>query len=390
MKRVNESHLPFVAKSHPGMRGKNNEDRCEVYAFKVGANEDKPAMLAVLSDGIGGHRAGEVAAQIVVERMGDFLLSAETNHDPVDFLRYAVQTISQEIYSQAQSKHQQEGMGATLAAAWIVERRLFIASVGDSRIYLLRGGVAQQLTRDHTWIQEALDKKLLTEAQAKRHPNSHVIRRFLGSAQVPEPDFLLRLKDSESAEESRQNQGMMLQEGDIVLLCSDGLSDLVSAEEIAAHYARIDLESATDELVELANERGGHDNITILAVEVPEKGKAAGPKIPLWILYLIGAVLVVGASAWAIGDYLNQRGQVLPTETPTLGLTLPTQQLSKTPTLRPTMTPIPIVTQAPATKVPAGVISTANMTVSGVTATLRTPQVSIATSSSLTTRTPTP
>ena len=371
------------------MRGKNNEDRCEVFAFRAGSNEDKPAILAVLSDGIGGHRAGEVAAQMVVDGMGEFLSKAPPESDPVEVMREAALNISQEIYAQAQSKHQQEGMGATLAAAWIVERSLYTCGIGDSRIYLLRDGTARQLTRDHTWVQEALDKKLLTEEQARKHPNSHVIRRFLGSVQPPEPDFLLRLQDGETAEESLSHQGMELRNGDIVLLCSDGLTDLVSPEEIVGHFSRIDFETASDELVALANDRGGHDNITLLAIEVPPRKGRARTGIPLWILYLLGALLVVGASAWAMGDYLTKRSQGLPTETATMQLVLPTQVLSRSPTLRPTLTPVPLVTQKPPTSAPAGIISTADTTVTQVTGTLVTPSSSVTTVISGT-NTPTP
>ena len=168
-------------------------------------------------------------------------------------------------------------MGATCVCAWVIAERLYMASVGDSRLYLLRRGVIRQLTTDHTWIQEALDFGFLTPEQAHKHPNQHVIRRYLGSAEPPEVDFRLKLDDAETDEQALANQGLRLEPGDRLLLCSDGLSDLVQPGEIQQAVQTGTREGAPQALVALANARGGHDNITVLLLEVP--GDAAAKTV---------------------------------------------------------------------------------------------------------------
>jgi serine/threonine protein phosphatase PrpC len=160
MIRVERSHLTVVAETHPGMTGKNNEDRFAVSAYKLKRGGRLPALFAVLSDGIGGHRAGEVAAELAVERISQ-MVAKSSGKDPVETLSAAIAQASQEIYAQAQAVPERNGMGATCACAWIINDRLYTATVGDSRIYLIRDGAIQQVTKDHTWIQEALDKGVL-------------------------------------------------------------------------------------------------------------------------------------------------------------------------------------------------------------------------------------
>jgi hypothetical protein len=195
-------------------------------------------------------------------------------------------------------------MGTTCACAWIVGRRLYTASVGDSRIYLLRGKTIRQLTTDHTWIQEAIDKGILKAEQARDHPNVHVIRRYLGSAKPPEPDLRLRMRRGESDTQAEANQGFLLYPGDRLLLCSDGLTDDVSDEGIRVAAYTPDLEFAAESLIELANSNGGHDNITAVLIEVPDKPRKKRRRIWPWILSafagLIFLLAVAGGLTWVI------------------------------------------------------------------------------------------
>src|SRR3990172_5046815 len=161
-------------------------------------------------------------------------------------------------------------MSTTGACAWVIGNRLYIASVGDSRIYLLRGDRIRQITIDHTWVQEAISSGVLSLEQARDHPNSHVIRRHLGSSQPVAPDFRLRLRDDEDDLRAEANQGLPLGPGDQILICSDGLTDLVEDGEIAAMLRSGKPDRALGDLVELANQRGGHDNITMVLLEVPQ------------------------------------------------------------------------------------------------------------------------
>jgi protein phosphatase len=199
-------------------------------------------------------------------------------------------------------------MGSTVACAWVIGMRLFTASVGDSRIYLVREGAIHQVTTDHTWVQEAIEQGNLTPEQARAHPNAHVIRRYLGSTQEVVPDTRLRLHTDESDTHARANQGTTLQPGDLLLLCSDGLTDLVSDGEILSSLMTRSLKDALDELVLLANRRGGHDNITIVSLRVPVVDKLTIPIVKrrqrsrllvagltCLSLFLVALVLAVGA-----------------------------------------------------------------------------------------------
>ncbi|HNA89509.1 MAG TPA: protein phosphatase 2C domain-containing protein [Anaerolineales bacterium] len=269
MIRTTLPHLHIAALSHAGMSGKNNEDRYAASSFQLGKDDPRPAVFAVVADGIGGHRAGEVAAELAVNYISMHV--AESNaKKPVKILESAIHDASQAIASHSAGKEEEQGMGATCACAWVIENRLYTAYVGDSRIYLLRGKYIQRLTIDHTWVQEAFEKGIITADQMRDHPNVHVIRRHLGGIRLPEVDFRLRLDNNETEEESVNNQGFHLQPGDTILLCTDGLTDLVWDDEIQGIIrTKKDLKSAAEALVGLANQRGGHDNITVVLMAMP-------------------------------------------------------------------------------------------------------------------------
>ncbi len=269
MKPVERAHLHINADSHPGMSGKNNEDRYAISAFEIDGNPPIKSVLAIVSDGIGGHRAGEVAAEIAVETISQ-VVAASDGEQPNQTLDESIGLASEKIFRQAEQQNDQKGMGATCACCWIIGNRLYTASVGDSRIYLLRNGGIRQISTDHTWIQEALDHGALTPEQARGHPNAHVIRRYLGSRQPVEPDHRLRLTPQEPDNQAIANQGFQLLPGDLLLMCSDGLSDLVGADEILSVLKTNSQDQAIRVLIDLANQRGGHDNITIVSMQVPE------------------------------------------------------------------------------------------------------------------------
>lgn len=285
--------------SHAGMRGKVNEDRYRITSYKLDGENALPVLLAVLSDGIGGHRAGEVAAELAVSHITE-LVGKSSGASPQSTLRTAIEQTSELIYEQSQSDGALEGMGATCACAWIIADRLYTANVGDSRIYLLRGSEILQLTNDHTWVQEAIDMGVLKPEQAFGHPNAHIIRRYLGAAQTPEVDLRLRTSPSIGMGGSSSAQGFSLIPGDLVMLCSDGLTDLVTDAEILTAYSKSAPNNAAENLVDLANQRGGHDNITIVTVSVPNLEKhivqPAPPqrKLVLSCLGVILAGLVIG------------------------------------------------------------------------------------------------
>ena len=265
---VTEAHLYVAASTHPGMKGKNNEDRFAVSAHRLGQEERTPSLLAVICDGIGGHRAGEVAAEMAVERICRTVAESD-GRQPLATLTQAFSNANQIIREQATSDLAQRGMGATCVCAWVIGFQLYTASLGDSRLYFIRGETIRQITTDHTWIQEAIDFGALTPEQAVGHPNAHVIRRYLGAQNPMTPDFRLRLQPEETDEQAQANQGMRLLPGDRLLLCSDGLTDLVTKEEMLNALRSRERKAALDYLIDLANSRGGHDNITVITLEMP-------------------------------------------------------------------------------------------------------------------------
>ena len=269
MIRSTLAHLHVATLSHAGMSGKNNEDRYAVSSFQLSREDSRPSLFAIVADGIGGHRAGEVAAELGVNyiTMG---VGESNAKKPIKILENAIQDASQAIAAHSAGKEEEEGMGSTCACVWVIENRLYTAYVGDSRIYLLRGKQIQRLTIDHTWVQEAYEKGIITAEQIRDHPNVHVIRRYLGGIKLPDVDFRLRIDDEESDEESENNQGFHLEPGDTILLCTDGLTDLVWDDEILKIIrSKKDMKQAAEALINLANDRGGHDNITVVIMSMP-------------------------------------------------------------------------------------------------------------------------
>lgn len=267
MNRVERAHMHVAAASHAGRSGKNNEDSYAVSAYWLA--DGTPSVVAVIADGIGGHRAGEVAAELSVNVVSQVLAESDGGH-PQQTLAWAFHVASERIFTQSQATDGQHGMGATCACAWVIGNRLYTASAGDSRIYLIREHTVQQLTVDHTWVQEAVERGVIDPAMKSTHPNMHVIRRYLGSDKGVEPDFRLRLKADESDERSVANQGMVLKSGDLLLLCTDGLTDLLDERDILATLEGSKaLSASTQALIAGANQRGGHDNITVIMLMMP-------------------------------------------------------------------------------------------------------------------------
>ena len=257
------------AKTDVGRRRTGNED-----SFCLAPELN----LFVVCDGMGGHAAGEVASRLAVdtihESMQKYLagenvpLVGEPRQDcspPSNFLLSSIQMANKAIYEKAQSHPDYAGMGTTIVAVLGIGDRLALTHVGDSRIYRVRDGKIAQVTKDHSVVQMQLDRGIITPEEAAESQYRHMITRALGLKAVVEIDLV-----EESAAE-----------GDLLLLCSDGLSDLVAAQEmlgkITANSAQ--LGAACQALVNLANERGGVDNITTMLVEVraPEKEKARKP-----------------------------------------------------------------------------------------------------------------
>ena len=309
MIRSHYAPLHVAAVTHPGLGGRQNEDRFSVSTYRVSEADDTSSTFAIVSDGIGGHQAGEVAAEMAVETISHMIAQSDARQ-PLAILDNAIQVTSDAIASKARDDTQRLGMGTTCACAWVVGNRLFIASVGDSRVYLLRNGNLMQLTTDHTWVQEAVDRGILNPADARDHPNVHVIRRYLGSSSTPQADTRLRLAKNESDTQARSHQGLRLLPGDVLLLCTDGLTDVVADDEIEPTLRGLDLPAAAQSLLNLALSRKAQDNITVILMMLPwgnrsSKKKGRFWKLALWALAglcLLG-LLIAGVS-WGVFHYI--------------------------------------------------------------------------------------
>jgi len=262
-------HLETFAITDPGSQGRINEDSFEISSFTISEDDETPVLAAVIADGIGGHKAGEIASKIAVATIISEIAESDGS-DPIWILKSALLEANHSITAEAGDDDSRRGMGSTVVCALVIDQALYIATLGDSRIYLIRDQSVQQLNVDHTWVQEALDSGVLNEEEARNHPRRHLIRSYLGSADPIQPDLRLYLDHNENQEQAKANQGLPLIPGDYVLLCTDGLTDLVADEE----FLEI-LESGGSEderlakLVDLANLRGGYDNITIILLQAP-------------------------------------------------------------------------------------------------------------------------
>lgn len=305
-------HLQTAARTDPGMTGKNNEDRCTIQAFTLSAQDPTPVTFALIADGVGGKQGGEVAAEMAIEMITRAVRDSDAAN-PVATLMQAYYDSNTAISDRARADEDLAGMGTTATCAWVIGDKLFAAHVGNTRLYLLRDNQLRQISIDHTWVYEALQHGILTPEQTRRHPNAHIITRHLGAEKMI-PDMRIRLAADETAEMSEANQGMSLLPGDLLFLCSDGLSDVVEDAEIFAALTNQSATLALDILTALANERGGPDNITTLILQVRAPQPAAPAAKPPrkrrhWLvrlaIYLLSAVIlialiVLGWGVWTL------------------------------------------------------------------------------------------
>ena len=350
-------HLSVAAMTHPGETGKNNEDNYSVTTYRRSKKDRTPILLAIVADGIGGHQAGEVASKLTCDMIIE-TLTRSNGRDPRLQLRNAIIRAGRAIAMEAEKGSEQRGMGSTVVIAWVIGKRLYSAWVGDSRMYFIRRGRLRRITVDHTWVQEAIEHGIIAPDQARTHPNAHVLRRHLGGAEDPVPDLRLMLSEKDDETRAMANQGLRLQTGDRLLLCSDGLTDLVDDHEICDVVMKQPPKEAVRNLVNLARARGGHDNITIVLLTVPQTAPSGHSLLRRLLVPLIGAAGLLGiialglAASWYFGFGPLARTTPTPSPTPTI-LQTTIAQPTETPFEPPltatlTASPSPEVTATPA------------------------------------------
>jgi len=254
-------HLEMAQRTHAGRVRPHNED----------AISTSPDLgITVLADGMGGYNAGEVASGMATVLLrssleADLLDAPSLRHDKSKLhalLEARVGDANRAIFQSAQSRAEYAGMGTTLVLALFHENAVTVAHIGDSRLYRLRDSILTQVTRDHSLLQQQIDAGILTVEQAKYSQNKNLVTRALGvEAQVQ-----TEIADYET------------RDGDLYLLCSDGLSDMVSDDDMCnLLIARGgDIEDAAESLVNMANENGGRDNVSVILVKVNCRRSRAG------------------------------------------------------------------------------------------------------------------
>ncbi len=209
------------------------------------------ASLFGVADGMGGHRGGETASRVALEV---FQKAIGKKKPDATHIRRAVEAANRRVYDMSQEDESLQGMGTTMSMVWVGKQKLFIAHVGDSRVYRFRNGELTQITEDHSFVAELVRNSIITPEMAKTHPHRNIITRAVGVDPMVEVDVL---------EEE-------LQKDDLWLICSDGLHGIVEDEEIRQTLADLELEEAAERLLAMALEGGGYDNVTFVLISNAE------------------------------------------------------------------------------------------------------------------------
>jgi len=255
--------LEITSATDPGMVRSHNEDSIA---------SDPANGLVVLADGMGGYNAGEVASGMATTVITTEIAQVLASVQPYEIddknevvatriVREQILKANTSIYQAAQSQPQYSGMGTTLIVCLFYDNKVMVGHLGDSRVYMMRDGNFSQVTRDHSLLQEQIDSGLITAEQAKTAAHKNLVTKALGIDPTVEPEI--------------HEYGVKV--GDIYLLCSDGLCDMVSDEDIGMTLSMLggNLKLATQQLVQMANDNGGRDNVSVILVRVLKEYPAA-------------------------------------------------------------------------------------------------------------------
>ncbi len=241
--------MRYAYRSDTGLR-KHNED-----SFFVPGEGELP--VVIVADGMGGHRAGEVASSMTIDRITGCINAAERGQSSITLLRQAVNEANREVFDLAMTDDRYTGMGTTVVMALLERNKYTVANIGDSRLYHYDGQRLHRVTKDHSYVQELVSSGLITEEQAMDHPQRNLVTRAVGTSRFEKADVGVK---------SWKN-------GDVLMLCSDGLCGSVGDREMERVIASDDdLLSCCDELCGLALENGSTDNITVVLVKNEEAG----------------------------------------------------------------------------------------------------------------------
>ena len=340
--------LRAVKDTSVGRARDHQEDTVEIFAPPENTPQAQKGQLLIVADGMGGHNAGEVASQMAVATIRDAFY-ADPGADLAANLRSAIAAANDAIFNHSRQHAGQSGMGTTVAMMVVHQNQVQIANVGDSRVYVVRSGKLTQVTTDHSWVEEQVRAGVLTPEQARAHPQRNIITRALGTTQKAQPDFF----------------DGVLSEGDVFLLCSDGLTTHVSDAQIQdVLLTMTSLDQAANRLIQLANEGGGSDNISVIVARVePAKAALAAPvgvakprgrrPLPL-VIGAFGSLAGVALVAFIVIKILVPGGSQTPTPPATVVATTPPIVTTPPPVADVTLTatPTPVATATTETGAP--------------------------------------
>lgn len=210
----------------------------------------KNSLLAVVADGMGGHNAGEVASNEAINVIRD--VATENEHEAKEVLIEALNSANSTVYKMSQDKMSLSGMGTTITACLVSDKKVTAAQVGDSRLYLIRDDKIIQVTKDHSLVEMLIENGTITRDDARNHPQKNVITRAIGTDSSVEADIY----------------EFSIENGDILLLCSDGLVNMVEDEKILSIIKKTrKFEQTADKLIHEAENAGGNDNITVILIK---------------------------------------------------------------------------------------------------------------------------
>lgn len=238
--------MQLIGKTDVGMIRKENQD-----AFWFHQSDSVNAIAAVC-DGMGGARGGAQASSLALRAVKEYYNDGPLDDDIKHVFSEIIELSNKFVYKEAFSNHELSGMGTTMVLTLVNKNDVYFANVGDSRGYHITNGSIRQVTKDHSAVQELVDSGHLTERQAKIHPNKNIITRAIGVEEEVEFDYF----------------HLTAEPGDVIILCSDGLTNHVDENEIQFEASGGSFEDLAERLINLANSRGGSDNITVVAIQI--------------------------------------------------------------------------------------------------------------------------
>lgn len=243
--------MQYYGMTDIGMHRKENQDRVEV---PTGKNK---VQLFIVADGMGGANAGGVASQMAIEYVKNSIFDGieETEYEREKLealMKKAIIDANKYVYNKSKTNPEYEGMGTTLSVALVVKNKVYIGHIGDSRIYRIRKHIMRQLTRDHSYVQELYRNGTITKEEAENHPQKNILLKVLGCEPKVEPDVMVK--------------GFI--KGDVLLLCSDGLTNMVDKDDIHEMISegKDNLQDTCNNLISHSKENGGYDNISVILV----------------------------------------------------------------------------------------------------------------------------